>query len=97
MYEGVKQRVIVDELAVEGFEVSLRDFRVLLSRARKVPKPSIQIEANVIKNELKIESDKPVEKITKKQQDQPKLNSSKKMSQQEITDMLNKPLDLDSL
>ena len=96
MYEGVKQRVIVDELAAEGFTVTIRDFRVLLHRARKAKKPTSQIDNSVVNTELKKEPEKQPEKQIEKTSEKPK-QVSKVMSKQELQDMLNSDIDLDAL
>ena len=45
MFEGVRQSVIVEELAAEGFAMSLADFRQLLYRARNAKKPAEKMAA----------------------------------------------------
>ena len=89
MYEGVRQAVIVDELNAEGFNVSIKDFRQLLYRARKSQKPQ-SYESKTI-TEIAIEPKPSEEKASEKTN-----TSVKKMSQKDIHEMLKNDIDLDS-
>ncbi len=99
MFEGVRQKVIVEELTKEGFEVSEKDFRQLLYRARKKRKSAaIPVVYGVTEAQEKPDIEAET-KPEKQQQNEPvqAKEISKKMSQQDIHKMLKNDIDLDSL
>lgn len=108
MYEGERQIDIVTQLNKDGIKVSLKDFRQLLSRARKARKkqqeqqtPESSIIANKSKpqNTIGLDSPRPavVSYLAETQQKPTERKQSEKMSVSDLEDLLKNPIDLDKM
>ncbi|MDQ1817799.1 hypothetical protein RBA41_31310 [Massilia sp. CCM 9210] len=105
MYEGESQTSIVSDLnEKDGITISLKNFRQLLSRARKAAQKKLTLAEPVqqpVTTALPPEIAK-VEKETKAnpEKERPPLNEKSKRSKMSLNDMnklLNESLDLDNI
>jgi len=95
MFEGVRQAVIVEGLAAEGYAMSVKDFRQLLYRARKAQAATKSKVKKTTDSGVKKGQEKPVE--PEKNVVQKTTEPSKKMSQDDLQKMLSSDIDLDAL
>lgn len=89
MFEGIRQIKIVEELVSEGYEVSLKDFRQLLYRARKAQKklPEPLIDTSKKENDDAI-------KTTQNEAKKDDVKPKKKLSLQELNNLFQTNIDL---
>jgi nucleoid DNA-binding protein len=108
MYEGERQIDIVTQLNKDGIKVSLKDFRQLLSRARKArkkqqeqqtPESSIIADKSKPQNIVGLDSPKPavVSQLAETQRKPAERKQSEKMSISDLEDLLKNPIDLDKM
>jgi hypothetical protein len=108
MYEGERQIDIVTQLNKDGVKVSLKDFRQLLSRARKArkkqqeqqtPESSIIADKSKPQNTVGLDSPRPavVSHLAETQQKPSERKQSEKMSISDLEDLLKNPIDLDKM
>jgi hypothetical protein len=108
MYEGERQIDIVTQLNKDGINVSLKDFRQLLSRARKArkkqqeqqtPESSIIADKSKPQNTVDLDSPRPavVSHLAESQQIPTGRKQSEKMSISDLEDLLKNPIDLDKM